>query len=114
MSQSQKHSPLDGLDSYIIWMEFDKVLDASNELPPSQAQSENRDARAVRRSMIRELEEQQAQQQASVSESDISGAEYHYAAISSREDAVFYVLSMLPCEITDYICSLAMDSWDFE
>ena len=112
MSESRKRSPLEGLDWFLIWMEFYNARDASNELPPRLAQSEKRNARAVRRDMIRELEEQQ---QASVSESDISGSEYptvQYARIDRREDAVFDVLSMLPPEIQDKIWDLVYDPWE--
>jgi hypothetical protein len=98
------------------------VLDASNELSPSQAQSQKRIARAVRRGKIRELEEQQQAHldrvQASVSESDISASEnptVQYARIDRREDAVFDVLSMLPFDIQAQICDLVYDPWeDFE
>ena len=98
------------------------MLDASNELSPSQAQSQKRIARAVRRGKIRELEEQQQahldKAQASVSESDISASEYptiQYARIDRREDAVFDVLSMLPPDIQDKILNLVYDEWeDFE
>jgi hypothetical protein len=96
-------------------MEFENVLNASKELPPRLAQSENRAARAARRGSIRELEEQQA----SVSGSDISASETpttQHARIDSRKDAVFDVLSMLPPEIRGKIWDLADadDMWEFE
>jgi hypothetical protein len=94
-------------------MEFENVLNASKELPPRLAQSENRAARAARRGSIRELEDQQA----SVWGSDISASEpptTQYARIDSREDAVFEVLSMLPPEIRKKIWDLADDMWEFE
>jgi hypothetical protein len=94
-------------------MEFENVLNASKELPPRLAQSENRAARAARRGSIRELEEQQA----SVSGSDISASEpptTQYARIDSRKDAVFDVLSMLPHQIQEEIWKEADDMWEFE
>ena len=81
MSEPRKRSPLGFECSFelsIIWMDFETVLNASNELPPRLAQSENRTARAARRGSIRELEEQQAhldRVQESVSESDKSASE---------------------------------------
>jgi hypothetical protein len=113
MSEPRKRSPLEGLDWSLIWMEFENVLNASKELPPRLAQSENRAARAARRGSIRELEDQQA----SVWGSDISASEpptTQYARIDSREDAVFEVLSMLPPEIRKKIWDLADDMWEFE
>jgi hypothetical protein len=94
-------------------MEFENVLNASKELPPRLAQSENRAARAARRGSIRELEEKQK----SVSGSDIPASEpptTQYARIDSREDAVFDVLSMLPHEIRKKICDEADDMWEFD
>jgi hypothetical protein len=94
-------------------MEFENVLNASKELPPRLAQSENRAARAARRGSIRELEEKQK----SVSGSDIPASEpptTQYARIDSRKDAVFDVLSMLPPEIRKKIWDLADDMWEFE
>ena len=111
MSEPRKRSPLDGFDLSIIWMDFENVLNASKELPPRLAQSENRAARAARRGSIRELEEKQK----SVSGSDIPASEpptTQYARIDSREDAVFDVLSMLPPEIQDKIWDLVYDPWE--
>ena len=113
MSEPRKRSPLEGFDWSLIWMEFENVLNASKELPPRLAQSENRAARAARRGSIRELEEQQA----SVSGSDISASETpttQYARIDSRKDAVFDVLSILPPEIREKIWDLTDDMWEFE
>lgn len=111
MSEPRKRSPLEDFDWSLIWMEFENVLNASKELPPRLAQSENRAARAARRGSIRELEEQQA----GVSGSDISASEpptTQYARIDRREDAVFDVLSMLPPEIQDKIWDLVYDPWE--
>ena len=116
MSEPRNGYALDfdwSFDRSLIWMEFENVLNASNELPPRLAQSENRAARAARRDSIRELEDQQA----SVWGSDISASEpptTQNARIDSREDAVFEVLSMLPPEILYVICKEADDMWEFE
>ena len=113
MSEPRERSPLEGFDWYLIWMEFENVLNASKELPRILAQSNNRAARAARRGSIRELEEQQA----SVSGSDISASEpptTQYARIDSRKDAVFHVLSRLPPQIQEEIWKEADDMWEFE
>ena len=113
MSEPRERSPLEGFDWSLIWMEFENVLNASKELPPRLAQSENRAARAARRGSIRELEEKQK----SVSGSDIPASEpptTQYARIDSRKDAVFDVLSMLPSQIQEEIWKEADDMWEFE
>jgi hypothetical protein len=117
MSEPRNGYALDfdwSFDRSLIWMEFENVLNASKELPPRLAQSENRAARAARRGSIRELEEKQK----SVSGSDIPASEpptTQYARIDSRKDAVFDGWSRrLPPELLHEIWKEADDLWEFE